>query len=281
MPKTNPLPSGEGVQSVVLALRIVEYLAKQREPVGVTEIAQALETTKSRIHRYLRTLVAEKYVEQQKLTERYRVGARLNVIGRSMADSMDLVVASHEAIRHLRDSLGHAAAVSEVDVSGPRVIATISGKSIIEIGVKVGSILGFHSSAQGKVALTFGDPRLRATILRSRMEMVTPETIVSPTVLEQQLTRIREQGYATAPNEAMLGVNALAAPIFGGHGDLIATIAIVDSVQFIPNEPSQVQVREVLAAARRISEALGYAAREGSPIEDPPVPVARRERTAA
>ena len=40
-----------------MALEILEYLARQKEPVGVAAIASALGITKSRVYRHLRTLL--------------------------------------------------------------------------------------------------------------------------------------------------------------------------------------------------------------------------------
>ena len=82
--------------------------------------------------------------------------------------------------------------------------------------------------------------------------------MVSPATLEQELDAVRKVGYATAPNEGMIGINALAVPIFDSAGALIASVAIVDSIQFVAKEPSKQQLREIQAAARQISESLGY-----------------------
>ena len=67
----------EGIQSVVLALRVIEHLAQSRRPVGVTSLANALGTTKSRIYRHLQTLVQQGYIVRSEQLERYKVGSRL------------------------------------------------------------------------------------------------------------------------------------------------------------------------------------------------------------
>ena len=54
------------------------------------------------------------------------------------------------------------------------------------------------------------------------------------------------------------GANALAAPVLDASGTLVATIAILNSVQFIEHKPADDQVRRVLGAAQRISRRLGY-----------------------
>ena len=250
--------TGEGVQAVVLALRILERLAQEGRPMGVTALATALETTKSRIWRHLQTLVQQGYIVQSGETERYRIGARLVALGRAAGDSLDLVNAAYRAIRDLRDSLGHFSVISQVEAEGVRILSTVSGKSAIEIGVKQGSLLPFHSSAQGKIALAFGDESLRATVLNTRLEKNTPQTIVAPGALRREIEHVRRQGWAMAPNEAVIGLNALASPVFDANGSLVGAVAIVDSVQFITGEPTSEQVERTHVAGRRISASLGY-----------------------
>ena len=251
MPRIAGPSRGDGVQAVVLALRIMEYLAGQREAVGVTALG-------SRIYRHLRTLVEQGYVVQSAGSEKYNVGTRLVTLGRAISENFDLASAARGPMRDLRDALGHSVVLCQLEGEGLRVLSTLPGKSTIEIGVKHGSVLGFHSSAQGKVALAFGEDATCARVLRSRLAPLTPHTINSPTALRAELARVRRQGWATSPSETVLGTNALGAPIFDASARLVGTVAIVDSVQFIEAAASPEQVGRVTAAAAAISRALGY-----------------------
>src|SRR5262245_22560162 len=156
MPRISGAQRGEGVQAVVFALQILEYLAQHRSTVGVTDLARVFETTKSRMHRHLQTLVAAGYVMREEETERYRSGARLIAFGRAVAENFELTNAARPVMESLRSSLGHAVALSQPEPDGMRVIATIAGKSAFEIGVKPGSMLAPHTTAQGKLMLAFG-----------------------------------------------------------------------------------------------------------------------------
>ena len=256
-----PRVSGErepGVQAVVLALRVIEHLVAGQRPVGVTALAQALGTTKSRIFRHLQTLVQQGYLVQDEETERYRVGPRILALGRAVGDNLDVVGAAMPVLRDLRDGLGHFSVLSQVEPEGMRVLATVPGRSQIEIGVKRGSLLLFHGSAQGKVALAFGDPALRARVMRSRLEILTPHTITSAAALERELDLIVGQGWATAYNESLVGLNTLAAPIFDAAGACVGAVGIVDSIQFLGEKAAEEEVRQTVRAAERISEALGH-----------------------
>lgn len=246
------------MEAVVLTLRILEHIVHQSRPVGVTELATALGTTKSRIYRYLQTLRQQNYIVQLKDSERYQVGARLLTLTRAPCGSFELLTASRDILERLRDTLGHATVISVPERSCVRVLATFTGKSAIEIGVRPGSTLTLHGAAQGKLALAFGREELDATVLCSKLPKVTPKTIVNLAVLEREIAEVAKQGWAVAPEETMLGANALAAPVFDAAGALVATIAVLNSIQFLEPRPSDKQIRHVVDAARRISNRLGY-----------------------
>lgn len=250
--------NGDGVQAVQLALSIIEYLAKERGAVGVTALATALGTTKSRIHRHLQTLVQQGYIIQPSGSDRYESGPRLVALGRAVSDNLDLAHVAADPLLELRDALGHSAVVSQITPDGMRVVATVPGRSAIEIGVRVGSLLTFNSSAQGKAALAFVSEEFRSRVLRSEFKIFTPHTIISPSVLAAEIEKVRERGWATAPNQAAIGLNTLASPIFDSTGAVCGAVGVVDMVQFVAETPSEDQRVRTMAAARRVSQALGY-----------------------
>lgn len=258
MSTTGGRGSGDGIQAVTVALQILEHLAVQRGDTGVTAIATAVGVSKSRAHRHLRTLLEQDYVMQAAGSDKYRAGSRLVTLGRAVAEHFDLASVARPIMRELRDLLGHPVVVSQIDPGGARVLATVLGKAPIEISVREGSVLSFHGSSQGKVALAWGEEGVRNRVLSSRLEMYTPNTIVSPSALRTEIAQVKARGWAVSPNETLAGVNALAAPLFDGSGACVGAVAVVDSIQYVEPAPSEEQVRHVTAAAGRISRALGY-----------------------
>lgn len=247
-----------GVQAVLFALQIMEHVAVQREPIGVTTLAEHFGTNKSRIHRHLKTLAQQGYIVQDEVSERYRVGARLIALGHAISDSVDIVREAKLVMRKVRNALNHSVVLSMVDRGGVRVVNVESGTSAVEITVKPGSLMDYHSSAQGKIALAHGGAALLRQATAKGLTAHTPRTVTDPAALERELAQIRQQGWAMAPNEAVTGLNALAVPIFDATGKLAAAVAIVDSVQFIGEPPTQEQIDTMLEAGRRISESIGY-----------------------
>lgn len=252
-----------GVQAVLFALEILEHVAVQREAVGVTAIAEHFGTNKSKVFRHLRTLAQQGYVVQDEASERYRVGARMVALGHAVNDSVDIVREAAPVMRKVRNSLKHSVILGMMDRGGVRIVSVQSGTSAIEISVKPGSLLGYHYSAQGKIALAYGGAMLVKKIMAAGLPALTPSTITSVKELEKELEQIRKQGWAKAPDEAVTGLNALAVPIFDAAGKLVATLAIVDAVQFMPAKATKLQIETLVNAGTRISESIGFRASRG------------------
>jgi IclR family KDG regulon transcriptional repressor len=247
-----------GIQAVEFALHILEYAAQSQASVGVSDLARAFSTTKSRIHRHLQTLVQAGYLVRDVDTERYSVSARLMALGQAVSENFELAAIGRPIARELRDQLGHAVVISQPERDGVRIIAMMPSRNNIEIAVKPGSLLQYHSSAQGKVTLAFGDQLLLEQLIERGLDMTTPYTVTDPARLRAEIHDVRNQRWAVAPNEAMIGLNALSAPLFDALGSFVGAIALTDSVQFIPATPTAAQVDGLLKAAVRISESMGY-----------------------
>lgn len=250
-----------GVRSVQLAFDVLEAVAAEQDEIGVSELANRLATTKGTVFRHLQTLAERGYVSQNPSSTRYKLGVRAHLLGQAAAGRIDLLAASEAPARALREETGITVVVSAVSVRGVTVMTTLLGKSPLEIGVRPGSELTLHATAQGKAAAAFAHPSLMPAIRRRGLTRETDHTIQDFDALAAELARCVARGYATAPEEETLGINALAAPILGQDGHALGTIAIVGSIQHIPRDPATEQIDAVLRAAAKVSWELGYAGR--------------------
>jgi len=246
-----------GVRSVLLALDVLEGVAFSGEEVGVTQLAERLGMTKGSVHRHLLTFVERGYLVQNPSTTKYALGPKSRLLAR-LAPDTDLVQLADGPMRELRDRLGHSVVLSATAPRGALVLNAVSGTSAIEIGVRPGSELSFHASAQGKVLLAFAPRPQQQRILSRPLQRFTPHTITDPKRLDEELARAMKLGFAAAPEEVLLGINALAAPIFDDKDSCIGSLALVGSIQFLPAEPDADTVSALKAVAEQISRKLGH-----------------------
>lgn len=248
---TGPSSTG-GVQAVRLVLEILEHLAKQ-EVAGVTEIANAVGTTKARAHRHLRTLINAGYAVQEAGGERYAAGPRLIVLAQMLAQENSLTSIARPVMHRLREAFGHTITLARVTGGVVEMIDALEGNGLINIGVRIGLDLPLHANAGGKLALAFGAPEVRQSIDTLPLDKFTEHTITDRDTLRAEVDAVRRQGWASAPEEFVLGINAVSAPIFDRDKRLVATLGMVDSIQFLTRRPAPDQIKGLLKAGEEIS----------------------------
>ncbi len=252
---TGPEPIA-GVKAVRLALEILEHLAKQ-EATGVTDIATALGTTKARAHRHLRTLINTGYAVQEAGGERYSAGPRLIVLAQTLAQENSLTSISRPVMLKLREAFGHTVTLAKVTGGVVKMVDALEGNGQINIGVRIGLDLPLHANAGGKLALAFGESEVRQSIDTLPLDRFTAHTITVRDALKAEIEAVRRQAWANAPEEFVLGINAVSAPIFDRERRLVATLGMVNSIQFLGRRPNAEQIRGLTEAAREISGHLG------------------------
>jgi DNA-binding IclR family transcriptional regulator len=246
------------IESVMLTLRILESLAASHDEKGVTQLARELGSTKARIFRHLQTLRNLGYVVQNPQTERNSVGARLYVLGQLAGERFNIVAAVRPAMEQLRDRVQQTTVFSTVHDGRITILNIAMGANPIEIGLRLGWSFDMHATAQGKIALAHATPEAVDAFLKRKLTAHTPHTIIDPARMRAELETIRRQGWATAPAESLIGINALGAPILGDRGKLVGCIAIVGSIQHIPAVPTRDQIDAVVSAARLASQNVGW-----------------------
>lgn len=245
---------GDGTQSVLLTIAILERFAERPGPVGISELSRDIGTSKSRIFRHLQTLVANDFVAVDGEGQ-YVVGSRMMAFCRAISDRYDIIGIAAKTMADLRDMLGHSVAISRIEPGGVRVLKSIASTSPIEVGIRPSTLLPFATSAQGKIALAF-DPSAQN---RPGTEIGRTYAALSP---EQraELDLIRERGWSEA--QMRQGLKGLGAPLFGVDGRLVATLGLFDTLAEMGDD-LDAKAGPLVEAARTLSGKLarsGYTA---------------------
>jgi DNA-binding IclR family transcriptional regulator len=250
-----------GTETVDLSLRLLEFLARSPEPVGVSDLARQFQASKATLYRHLKSLAHHGFVRQETTTMRYAAGIKLFILGERLRERFDVLPVARGEMARLRDETGHAVTLSVLVDGEVVILEVIQGHSIVNFGTQPGTVLALHASAHGKVALAFGPEDLMKRCLSRPLKAWTPQTICTRTALERAVAQVKARGWATAPNQVLQGINGLAAPVFNHAGSYAGAIALAGTVQTVPGSPSAELVKAVTRAAALISRNLGYSAK--------------------
>lgn len=257
------------LDSVAVVAQLLDVLAAAPAPMGVSEIARALNQSKARIHRNLVSLKNFGLIDQDQATEKYRLGWKLFQLGERAGVQSNIRALAAPYLKLLCETTGQSALLS-IPLNGEAlVIAAVDNDSNVSITVKPGNRPLPHCSAQGRIALAYATDTQRERLLSGPLAAPTPHSLVDIQAIELRLQKIHAQLMEDAPNEALTGINVVAAPILRSAKDLIGIVAIVGSIQNIPPSPVGTMADMVRGCAAALSSLFGCDAYEQRGIAIP------------
>jgi len=252
-------PRSEGVTSVERALQLLEALAEG--PVGATELANRLGTSKATAFRLARTLQGMGYVVQLP-DARYRLGPRCLMLASWAFGNIDLRHELRWAEEELHERTGETALLA---VMAGREVVCIdsipSRQSVISVAT-VGTIWAAHSSTAGLAVLAEDDDLLER-YLREPLTRHTAKTITEPDELRALLLDVRARGYALNTGYWQDDVCAIGAVVHDATGAAVAGLSIMLPQFRLEQAGANTLGELVVDVANRASERLGWLRESG------------------
>jgi len=245
-----------GTSTLDLGLRIVEFLARQERPAPLGKIALNLSASKATVYRHLQTLVRHGFARRSGDNGSYQAGVKLLILGEATRRGFDVVPSARDELTDLGKLTGQAASVAAIVDGELVVLDMVQGHSVVEFGTRAGTRLGMHASALGKIWLAFGAGADDAPCWREPLKAWTSATITDHATLRRAVALTKKRRYALAPNETIIGINTIAAPVFNHRSELVAALGITGSIQFIEANPKPHLIKAVTTAAERVSQKL-------------------------
>jgi IclR family pca regulon transcriptional regulator len=255
-------------QSLKRGLAILGCFSSTRPMLGIADIADELGMSRSTTHRYVITLVALGYLEQG-ASRKYRLGLRVVDLGLSALDATDMREHAHPYLEELCRASGYTASLAVLDgteiVYVDRVCGLRRGRGKVDLNLSRGSRLPAYCTAMGRVLLAYLSEGERQERI-ARIGVLAkhgPNTITSKGALYREMERVPEVGLAVGDEELAPGLRAIAAPVCGEAGEVVAALGIVAPSSVISQKDlTDTLGPRLVSTADRISTRLGYR-REG------------------
>ncbi len=211
-----------GTTAVDRGAELLVRVLESAQPVALSELAAACGIPKSTASRLVSALERRGLVEQDGERGRLRPGpAILRIAERSMLER-SVVELARPSLESLAQISGETINLALPARSGVEHVAQVDSRHFLGAGQWVGRSVDYHCTAVGKLFMAFG----RATMPARALEQLTPKTITDPAQLRAELEDVRRDQFATAVDELELGLAAIAAPVRGAGGEVIAALSI-------------------------------------------------------
>lgn len=206
---------GTRIRSVLRASQLLLLMVSLPEQDRtVNRLAKELGTSVPTVYHLLNTLVDAKLLARDE-RKQYVLGLSVGVLTTAYAAQSAPPPELLRPMREIIQATGEAAYLSAWRHGSPAVLARLEGTHAVQVrNLGPGFHDAAHARAAGKVLLAFGDGQTRARYLEGKtLQQLTPNTITDLALLEQELDRVRDQGWATEEEEFSVGVACIAVPV--------------------------------------------------------------------
>ncbi|HEY2259033.1 MAG TPA: IclR family transcriptional regulator [Solirubrobacteraceae bacterium] len=246
-------PPHRGTTAVDRGAELLVRVLESEQPVALTELASASGIPKSTASRLLSALERQGLVEQDGERGRLRPGpAILRVAERSMLER-SVVELARNSLDALGEISGETINLAVPARDGVEHVAQVESRHFLGAGQWLGRSVDYHCTAVGKVFMAFG----RATIPVHPTPRLTERTLTDPQQLRAELEVVRREDFATAVDELESGLAAIAAPVRGAGGEVVAALSISGpTIRMTPERISELKPI-LIEEARLLSRRLG------------------------
>jgi IclR family transcriptional regulator, KDG regulon repressor len=257
------------LQSVNMALDIIDEVSKARRPIGITEIADLLGLSKGAVHTVLANLEARGYVLRSPDSLGFTLGQRAWELGIQASQVFDIGAIVGPEMKHLAEHTGETTQL--VSFSPPNEILFLSrvlSPHPVQILIPLGARAPASTTASGLLFLAAQPASQVYKLLSKQLPKLTDHSIVDIKILMKTLDRVREMDYALVDGLYYPDALAIATPIRDTFGNIPYAISVYAPNYRFNRERALSFVPELKNSARQMEQKLFGK----KPSDLPPVP---------
>lgn len=243
-----------GVQSVERAFRLLEAIGTS--PSGLTELARRVDLPVSTTSRLLGTLESLAAVERSDEFGSYHIGPAILTMASATDSSENLKALARPELDWLAETCEEAAGLSVAAGFTMHYLDQADSEQAVQVQDWVGSRLPMHVVASGVVVLAHWQAESVDGFLERELETPTGSSVAESDQIRARLDAARDAGFAWTMEELEEGINAVAAPIVTGMGEVVGAVHLHGPAYRFPGSDTQRFETAVQQAAQRIGEGL-------------------------
>lgn len=204
----------EAMGGLAKGLAIIEMFGAGKDRLSVADAARHASISRAAARRCLLTLAELGYVE---LDGRYfKPLARLRRLGGDGDPIAQLAERVLPLLAQASSLLDECVSFAVEDGTHVLFVARIDSTRLITTGVRPGTRLPLWLAAAGRVILAQrSNEEVARYLAAASLEPRTPKTICDPSILREQVAKVRMEGFSYNDEELELGIRALAVPVKG------------------------------------------------------------------
>lgn len=249
---------GGVVQSLDRALRLLEALADAEDGCRLVDLASRAGLPVSTTHRLLTTLQHRRFVQFDRDSGTWTVGAHCFAVGANFLRRRGLVSQATPYMDALNRDIDRTVNLGIADKGEVVFLARVESPAGRTFTARPGGRSPMHCSGLGKALLSAMDAdAVLAVVNRHGLRKATANSIADPDHLYKALHRVRKLGYAVDDQENTPGLRCVASVIYNEHGHALAAVSAAGPVADMGDSHIAHLGPMIARTARSITQAIG------------------------
>lgn len=242
---------------IVKAFSVIQALSEKHE-MSIKDLSIETKMSSAMVYKCVQTLCQLGYAYQNEITQQYGLTLKLASVCSNILNHYDITRMSSPVMKILSEQVGEVVHLALREGTELVYIHKIDSPHSLCLYSRVGRMAPLYCTAVGKVLLAFENKSVTDTIL-SKIKFIpfTNNTITNTALLQAELEKIRNQGYAIEVEEHEHYIRCIAAPIFDYDKKLCASLSISMPTVRWTEEIHEKQKTLLLETAKKISVILG------------------------
>lgn len=215
--------------SVDKTFAILEHFTVDKPEWSITELAKVMDSNKSTVYRFLSDMQRSGAMYQDPDSGKYGLGLKLFELGNRVRIQSAFVDKTHPELVKVAENITETVHIAILRDKQAYYVDKVKSPQGLTISTSIGHCKPLHNTSLGKVLLAFTYPNYQeirdSNILGDSLAAYTENTITDHGKLEQELHKIREQGYAIDQEEYEIGLICVGVPIFNLKNELVASLS--------------------------------------------------------
>lgn len=235
------------------AIRLLREFTSDAPKIGVSELSRRLHLDRATVHRMLRTLLEERFIEQEADSRLYRLGPGVLELAQRFLKQNGIVDIAIPHMNQLRDQTGETVALQLLDGRETVCVAMAESRHPVRVTYYLGERMPAYCTSSGFVFLAGMPVAARKAILSKKLQKYTSRTVVDAAKIEEIIQDVHRKGVSFADETYIAGACAISAPIHGPSGDVIAVVTMAAPSQRISPKQLPALTRPLKATTDAIS----------------------------
>jgi IclR family transcriptional regulator, pca regulon regulatory protein len=211
------------VQSLDRGLAVIKAFGPDRERLSLSEVARATGLTRAATRRFLLTLVKLGYVRND--GREFSLRPRVLELGYAYLSGLEMPEVAAPHLEELVAKVRESSSISVLDGQHIVYVARVPTKRIMAVAISVGTRFPAYATSMGRVLLAgMSEEEFGRYMAEASFEAFTARTVTDAVRLSEIVAEVARQGYAIVDQELEEGLRAVAAPLHGPSGAVIAAI---------------------------------------------------------